>query len=89
MQDSVSTRTNTALQWPRADCWREQHRHSSALALVPGSNEPLSILKHLDIGRAPAGRFFRCGLTALILQLAAVEAHFARRLNAMHNVIQW
>jgi hypothetical protein len=37
----------------------------------------------------PAGRFPLCGLTTLLLQLAAVEVHFALGLNAMHNVIQW
>jgi hypothetical protein len=59
------------------------------LALVPGSNELLSILKYLGIGRAPAGRFLLCGPTTLIFQFAAIEAHFARGLNAMHNVIRW
>jgi len=34
-------------------------------------------------------RFLLRGLTALIPQLAAVEAQFARDLNAMHNVIRW
>jgi hypothetical protein len=42
----------------------------------------------MGIGRTPAGRFLLCSLTPLTLQLAAVEAHFARVLNAMHNVIQ-
>ena len=35
----------------------------------------LGILKHLGVGRAPLRRFLVRGLTALILHLAAVEAH--------------
>jgi len=30
-----------------------------------------------------------CGLAALLPELAAVEAHFARRPNAVHKVIRW
>jgi hypothetical protein len=41
-----------------ADCWREQHRHSLGLTLVPRRNQPLGIFKDLRIGRAPSGRFF-------------------------------
>jgi hypothetical protein len=57
------------------------------LALIPGSDEPLSILKYLGIGRAPAGRFLLCCPATLILHLETIEPHFACALNAMHNVI--
>jgi hypothetical protein len=35
----------------------------------------LGILKHLGIGRAPAGSIFLGGMPALILHFAAIEAH--------------
>src|SRR5215469_8140923 len=63
----------------RADCRREQHWHSLSLALVPGTDELFSILKHLGISRVPAGRFLLCGLTSLMLLFAAVEAHTCNR----------
>src|SRR6478672_8970662 len=34
----------------------EQHRHAFCLALVPGTYQPLGILEHLSVGRAPSGR---------------------------------
>jgi hypothetical protein len=58
-----------------ADCWRKQHRHSLGLALVPGCDQALGVLKHLNIRGATRGRFlFGCQPT-LILHLAAVESH--------------
>src|SRR6516225_1920331 len=58
-----------------ADCWREQHRHSFGLALVPGGDQTFGILKHLWIGGAPVRRFLFRGFAALILHLALVEPH--------------
>jgi hypothetical protein len=42
-----------------------------------GGDQALRILEHLSIGRVPACRFHLRGLAALILHLAAVEAHNA------------
>jgi hypothetical protein len=50
-----------------ADCRREQHWRPEGLALVPGSNQAVGILKHLSVGRTPVRRFLFRGLTALIL----------------------
>jgi hypothetical protein len=58
-----------------ADRRREQHWHSFGLALVPGSDELLSILKHLSVGRTTARRFLCRDAAALVFHLAAVEAH--------------
>ena len=43
------------------------------------SFQALGILKHLSIGRASIRRLLFCGFAALILHLAAVEAHVALR----------
>jgi hypothetical protein len=52
-----------------------KHRHSLGLALIPGGDQAFGILKHLGVGRgAHRGLFLRDG-AALILHLAAVEAH--------------
>jgi hypothetical protein len=45
------------------------------MASVPGGYQTLGILKHLSIGRAPGRGFLLRGVAALILHLAAVEAH--------------
>jgi hypothetical protein len=45
------------------------------LALVPGSDQALGILKHLGFGCAPGRGFPLRYFAALILHLAAVEAH--------------
>jgi hypothetical protein len=45
------------------------------LPLVPGGNQPIGILKHLSIGRTSRGRFLLGDLPALVLHLAAIEAH--------------
>ena len=58
-----------------ADRRREQHRHPLGLALIPGSDQALRVLKHLGIGRAAPGSLFLGSLPALILLFAAVEAH--------------
>jgi len=58
-----------------ADRGRKDHWRPQRLALVPGSNQTLGILKHLSIGGAPVRRFLLGGLAALILQLPAIEAH--------------
>jgi hypothetical protein len=50
-----------------ADCRREQHWRPEGLALVPGGNQAVGILKHLSVGRTPVRRFLFRGLTALIL----------------------
>jgi hypothetical protein len=50
-----------------ADGRGEYHRHSFGLAVVPGGDQTLRILKHLSLGRASARRFLLCGFTALIL----------------------
>ena len=42
--------------------------------------------KHLGVGRAPLGRFFLGGLPALILHLAAVEAHVRNRVRSRAGV---
>jgi hypothetical protein len=58
-------------RWQRR--WRrEQHRHSLRLPLP-------SILKHLSIGRTPARSFLLRSVAALILKLAAIEAHKLNR----------
>ncbi len=44
-----------------ADRRREQHRHALDLALIPGCDQALSVLKHLGIGRAARGRFLLDG----------------------------
>jgi ABC transporter substrate binding protein len=59
----------------RSDRRREQHRHSLRLTLVPSVDQPLGVFKHLSVGRAPCGGCLLGDLTALILQLAAIEAH--------------
>ena len=59
------------------DRGRKQHRHALSLALVPGLDQALGILKHLGIGRASSGRFLLGGLPAPILHLATIEAHRA------------
>jgi hypothetical protein len=58
-----------------ADCRREQHGHSPGLSFVPGAYQALGVLKHLGIGRAARGGLFLGRLPALILYLAAIEAH--------------
>ena len=58
-----------------ADRRREQHGHPLGLALVPGGDEILGVLKHLGIGRAPGRGLTLGSLPALVLHLAAVEAH--------------
>jgi hypothetical protein len=57
-----------------ADRRREQHRHSLGLALIPGGDQPLGILKHLGIGCSPGHSLFLGSLPALILHFALVEA---------------
>jgi len=47
------------------------------LAFVPGGYQALGILEDLGIGRAPGRGFLLRGLAALIVHLAAVEAHAA------------
>ena len=58
-----------------ADRGRKDHRRADGLALIPGGNQALGILKHLGIGRAPGRSFLLRGVAALILHLVAVEAH--------------
>src|SRR5271155_5706144 len=59
----------------RADRRGEQEGHALGLAFVPGRYQALSILEHLGVGRAMGGRLLLRGVAALILHLAAVEAH--------------
>jgi hypothetical protein len=47
------------------------------LALVPGSDELLSILKHLSVGRTSVRRFLFRGAAALVFHLATIETHRA------------
>ncbi len=54
--------------------WRRRSSERTASAFAwPGDHS--SILEDLRLGRAPAGRFLLGGVAALILHLAAVEAH--------------
>jgi hypothetical protein len=46
-------------------------------APIPGHDQALGILEHLSIGRASGRGFLLRGFAALILHLAAVEAHAA------------
>jgi hypothetical protein len=58
-----------------ADRRREQHRHALGLALVPGDDQALGIFKDLSVGCATGSCLFLGRLPALIIHLAAVEAH--------------
>jgi hypothetical protein len=79
--DSAGMRLVTAASWCRSSVrksialmvWQVGHRthrkhwRPEGLALVPGSNQAVGILKHLSVGRTPVRRFLFRGLTALIL----------------------
>ena len=58
-----------------ADCGRKDHGRVQCLALIPGGDQALGILKRLRIGRATGCGFLLRDLAALILHLAAVEAN--------------
>src|SRR5262249_772043 len=58
-----------------ADCRRKDHGRGQCLTLIPGGDQALGILKHLGIGRATGRSFLLGGFAALILHLAAIEAH--------------
>jgi len=45
------------------------------LAFVPGGDQAFGVLKHLWISCVPSSGFLLRGVAALILHLAAVEAH--------------
>jgi hypothetical protein len=45
------------------------------LALVPGGDQALGVLKNLSIGRSTSGGLFFGGVAALVLHFAAVDAH--------------
>jgi hypothetical protein len=57
------------------DRGRKDHGRAERLALIPGGDQALGILEHLGIGRATGCGFLLRSLAALILHLAAVEAH--------------
>jgi hypothetical protein len=50
-----------------ADGWREQHRHSLGLTLIPSGNRALGVLEQLGFGRPSSRRFLFRDAAALVL----------------------
>src|SRR5271167_3172532 len=58
-----------------ADRWREQQGHLPSLALVPGADQALGVLKHLRISGATGGGLYVGQGLPFVLHLALIEAH--------------